>query len=388
MAEEKRDYYEVLGVSKTATKDEIKSAYRKLAKQYHPDLNHSPDAPKKFEEIQEAYDVLYDDNKRKQYDQFGMAAFQQGGSTGGAGNPFNGGGFSGQGFGDVDLNDIFQSFFGGGGARQSRRADSGEPEKGDDTLYRVKIDFMDAINGRQVTIPLTYDEPCSNCHGTGADSPNDVDTCPQCGGSGYVRTRQQTIFGVMESEGPCPRCHGSGKIVSHKCHVCGGSGYTRVHKDILVNIPAGINNGQQVRVTGKGGRGSNGGPNGDLYIEVQIQPHNLFRRDGNDIHVDVPLSFVDCALGASVDVPTVYGEVTVDVPSGTQPDQILKLRGKGVKDLRSGKPGDEFIHVKVTTPTNLSQSEKDLLSEFQRQENEKKASQGSKWWKNPFKHDA
>jgi molecular chaperone DnaJ len=389
MAEEKRDYYEVLGVSKTATKDEIKSAYRKLAKQYHPDLNHSPDAPKKFEEIQEAYDVLYDDNKRKQYDQFGMAAFQQGASTGGAGNPFNGGGFAGQGFGDVDLNDIFQSFFGGGATRQSRRGDSGEPQKGDDTLYRVKIDFMDAINGRQVTIPLTYDEPCSNCHGTGADSPSDVDTCPQCGGTGYVRTRQQTIFGVMESEGPCPRCHGSGKIVSRKCHVCGGSGYSRVHKDIVVNIPAGINNGQQVRVTGKGGRGENGGPNGDLYIEVQIQAHSLFRRDGNDIHVDVPLSFVDCALGASIDVPTVYGDVTVDVPSGTQPEQILKLRGKGVKDLRSGKPGDEFLHIKVTTPTNLSQSEKDLLSEFQRQENVKKTSNnGSKWWKNPFKHEA
>ncbi|MCI2055203.1 MAG: molecular chaperone DnaJ [Bacilli bacterium] len=383
MAETKRDYYEVLGVAKTATKDEIKSAYRKLAKQYHPDLNKSPDAPKKFEEIQEAYDVLYDDAKRRQYDQFGMAAFQQGSSTGGAGNPFSGGGFSSEGFGDVDLNDIFQSFFGGGGAgRSRRRGDDGSPSKGDDTLYRIKIDFMDAINGRKITIPLTYDEPCENCHGTGADSPSDIDTCPDCGGSGYVRTRQQTIFGMMESEGPCPRCHGSGKIVTKKCHLCGGSGYSRVHRDISVNIPAGINNGQQVRVQGKGGRGANGGPNGDLYIEVQVQNHNVFKRDGNDIHIDVPLSFVDCALGSSIDVPTVYGEVTVDVPSGTQPDQILKLRGKGVKDLRGGKPGDEYIHVKVTTPTNLSQSEKDLLKEFQKQEAAKK---DNKWWKNHFK---
>ena len=380
MAETKRDYYEVLGVSKTATKDEIKSAYRKLAKQYHPDLNKSPDAPKKFEEIQEAYDVLYDDNKRKQYDQFGMAAFEQGASTGGAGNPFAGGDFSGQGFGDVDLNDIFQSFFGGGGGQRRARND-GSPRKGEDTLFRVKIDFMDAVNGRHVTIPLTYDEPCSNCHGTGADSPNDVDVCPDCGGSGYVRQRQQTIFGVMESTGPCPRCHGSGKIVRNRCHVCGGSGYNRVHKDLDVNIPAGIASGQQIRVSGKGQRGTNGGPNGDLYVEVQVQPHETFKREGNDIHIDVPLSFVDCALGVTIDVPTVYGDVSVEIPEGTQPEGILKLRGKGVKDLRSGRPGDEFLHIKVKTPTNLTKSEKDLLDEFRKQEDAK----GAKWWHNPFK---
>ena len=377
MAETKRDFYEVLGVSKTATKDEIKSAYRKLAKQYHPDLNKSPDAPKKFEEIQEAYDVLYDDNKRKQYDQFGMAAFEQGASTGGAGNPFAGGDFSGQGFGDVDLNDIFQSFFGGGGGQRRARND-GSPRKGEDTLFRVKIDFMDAVNGRHVTIPLTYDEPCSNCHGTGADSPNDVDVCPDCGGSGYVRQRQQTIFGVMESTGPCPRCHGSGKIVRNRCHVCGGSGYNRVHKDLDVNIPAGIASGQQIRVSGKGQRGTNGGPNGDLYVEVQVQPHETFKREGNDIHIDVPLSFVDCALGVTIDVPTVYGDVSVEIPEGTQPEGILKLRGKGVKDLRSGRPGDEFLHIKVKTPTNLTKSEKDLLDEFRKQED-------AKWWHNPFK---
>lgn len=380
MAEEKRDYYEVLGVSKTATKDEIKSAYRKLAKQYHPDLNHSPDAPKKFEEIQEAYDILYDDAKRKQYDQFGFAAFQQGNSTGGSGNPFNNG-FSSEGFGDVDLNDIFSSFFGGGGTRRSSRND-GSPHKGQDALYRVKLDFMDAINGRQVTIPITFDEPCENCHGTGAEHPSDIQTCPTCGGSGYVRTRQQTLFGVMESEGPCPRCHGSGKIVTSHCHVCDGSGYTRVHKDITVNIPAGINSGQQVRVSGKGGRGVNGGPNGDLYVEIQVQPHDIFKRDGNDIHVDLPLTFVDCALGCTADVETVYGTVSVDIPSGTQPEQILKLRGKGIKDLRTQKPGDQFLHIKIQTPTDLTDSEKDLLREFQKQEAAKKDS----WWNKHFKH--
>jgi molecular chaperone DnaJ len=378
MAEQKRDYYEVLGVSKTASKDEIKSAYRKLAKQYHPDLNKSPDAPKKFEEIQEAYDVLYDDNKRKMYDQYGMAAFEQGSSTGGAGNPFANGGFQGQGFGDVDLNDIFQSFFGGGGGARRARS-NGEPTKGDDTLYRVKIDFMDAINGRHVTIPVTYDEPCANCHGTGAESPNDIDTCPSCGGAGYVRQRQQTIFGVMETEGVCPRCHGTGKVVRKACHVCGGSGYTRVHKDLDVNIPAGINDGQQIRVAGKGQRGVNGGPNGDLYVEVSVQASDLFKRDGNDIHIEVPLSFVDCALGTSLDVPTVYGTVTINVPAGTQPEQVLRLRDRGVRDLRSGRPGSEYVHIQVKTPTNLTESQKTLLREFQGQDNAKKQSPFQKW---------
>jgi molecular chaperone DnaJ len=369
---EKRDYYEVLGVSKTASKDEIKSAYRKLAKQYHPDLNHSPDAPKKFEEIQEAYDVLYDDNKRKQYDQFGMAAFEQGASTGGQGNPFAGGGFQGQGFGDVDLSDIFASFFGGGRAQRSAGGEGAGPQKGQDTLYRVRIDFLDAIKGRHITIPLTYDEPCPSCHGTGAATPDDYDTCPDCGGVGYVRTRQQTIFGVMESEGPCPRCHGSGKIIRRKCQACGGSGYNRVHKDLDVNIPAGIASGQQIRVQGKGQRGLNGGPNGDLYVEVQVKPSEVFTRKGNDIHVNITVSFIDCALGTNVDVPTVYGTVSMEIPAGTQPDQILKLRDRGVKDLRSGRPGNEFVHLKVTTPTNLTDSEKNLLKEFQAQEKAKR----------------
>jgi molecular chaperone DnaJ len=376
MAEEKRDYYEVLGVAKTATKDEIKVAYRKLAKEYHPDLNHSPDAPKKFEEIQEAYDVLYDDNKRKQYDQFGMAAFQQGGSTGAQGNPYQNNGFSSQGFGDVDLNDIFSSFFGGG----TRRSSSG-PAKGNDTLYRVRLDFMDAVNGRHITIPITFDEPCPNCGGSGAETPDDIATCPYCGGSGYVATRQQTIFGVMESEGPCPHCHGTGRIIKKHCHVCGGSGYNRVHKDLDVNIPSGINNGQQIRVKGKGERGSSGGENGDLYVEVQVNPDKRFRRDGNDIHTDLNLSFVQCALGASVDSDTVYGPVSVEIPSGTQPEQVLKLRGRGIKDLRSGRPGDQYVHVHVTTPTELTATEKELLTQFQKEEDSK----GGKWWHNPFK---
>ncbi len=369
MAESKRDYYEVLGVSKTASKDEIKSAYRKLAKQYHPDINHSPDAPQKFQEVQEAYDVLGDEGKRAQYDRFGQAAFEQGSSTGGAGNPF-GGGFSSQGFGDVDLGDIFNSFFGGGARRGGGAANAG-PSKGQDSLTRVRISFMDAINGTKITVPITYDEPCAHCHGTGAESESDYETCPRCGGSGVQTVRQRTIFGDMQSQTTCSYCGGKGKIVKKKCHACDGKGYSRVHKDLLVNIPAGISSGQQIRVSGKGGKGANGGPNGDLYVEVLVSDHSEFKREGNDIHLDVPLSFVDCALGTQIDVPTVYGEVTVTIPEGTQPDQILKLKGRGVQDLRTKKPGDEYLHVKVKTPTKLSKNQKDLLKEFQAQENKK-----------------
>lgn len=375
----KRDYYEVLGVSKTATKDEIKSAYRKLAKQYHPDLNKSPDAPKKFEEVQEAYDVLYDDQKRAQYDQYGHAAFEQGAGMGGAGGAGPFGGFQSQGFGDVDLGDLFGSFF-GGGARSSRARQNG-PAKGEDSFVRVNISFMDAVNGTHVTIPLTYDEPCEHCHGTGAETPNDFVTCPDCGGKGYTIRTQRTIFGPMQAQATCERCGGSGKIVQNKCSSCGGSGYNRVHKDLDVNIPAGINEGQQVRVRGKGERGTLGGENGDLYVEIHIKPDKLFRREGNDVHIDLPLSFVSCALGETVDVQTVYGEVSVEIPEGTQPDQVLKLRGKGIKDLRTGKPGDQYLHVKVQTPTNLTQTQKDLLRQFQGEEGAKKG----KWWRGAFK---
>ena len=376
----KRDYYEVLGVAKGASKDDIKSAYRKLAKKYHPDINHDADAPEKFKEVQEAYDILYDDQKRKMYDQFGHAAFEQGGSTGGAGNPF-GGGFSSQGFGDIDLNDIFSSFFGGGGARQ-RQAAAG-PRKGDDNLTRIRISFMDAVNGTKVSIPVTYDEPCPHCGGSGAENRSDIETCPHCGGSGVITSPQRTIFGVMETQSTCPHCGGKGKVVRHKCHACDGVGYKRVKKDIIVNVPAGINNGQQIRVSGKGGRGYNGGPNGDLYVEVLVAPHSDFRRDGNDIHLEVPLSFIDCALGCQIEVPTVYGTVLVKVAEGTQPDQVLKIKERGIKDLRSGKPGDEYLHIKVKTPVKLTKTQKQLLAEFQAQSDQKESFFAK--WKERFK---
>ena len=376
----KRDFYEVLGVNKSASKDEIKSAYRKLAKQYHPDLNKSPDAPEKFKEVQEAYDVLYDDQKRAAYDRFGHAAFEQGGSTGGAGNPFGGAGFGSQGFGDVDLGDLFSSFFGGGRRPQRNTG----PTKGPDSIMRIRIGFMDAINGTTVSLTVNYDEPCSHCHGSGAESPSDITNCPHCGGRGVIIQQQRhPLFGVIQNEATCPHCGGRGKIVRVKCRSCNGAGYNRVKKDIPVNIPPGISTGQQIIISGKGERGYNGGPNGDLYVEVVVAKHETFVRQGNDIHIEVPLSFVDCALGTTIDVPTVYGEASLKVPEGTQPDTVLRIRERGVKDVRSGKAGDELVHIKVKTPTKLTKSQKDLLQAFQAQVG-KKESIFSKWKKDKF----
>lgn len=357
----KRDFYDVLGLSKNASKDDIKSAYRKLAKQFHPDINKAADAETKFKEVQEAYDILYDDQKRQAYDQFGHAAFDQ--QAGG--NPFQGGGFSG--FQDVDLGDIFGSFFGGGQRRQ--RQPQG-PSRGADTQMRLRIDFMDAINGKKLTIPIQYDESCLTCAGSGARSSSDFETCKQCSGTGRQRVRQRTILGMMETEAVCDQCQGRGKKIKVVCPTCSGKGYSHVKTDIEVNIPAGINAGQQIRISGKGERGELGGQNGDLYLEIAINKHPHFNREGNDIHLEIPISFVDATLGVTIDIPTVYGEVAMTIPAGTQPDKVLKIKGKGVKDLRGHTPGDQYIHLKIETPTNLSKKQKDLLDQFRNEDNQ------------------
>jgi len=359
----KRDFYDVLGISKSASKDDIKAAYRKLAKQYHPDLNKAPDAEKKFKEVQEAYDILFDEQKRAAYDQFGHAAFDQ---QGGGGNPFQGGGFGGfSGFQDVDLGDVFGSFF-GGGQRRSRQPSG--PQRGADTQMRLRIDFMDAINGKKLTIPIQYDESCLTCAGSGARSSSDLETCRQCNGSGRQRVRQRTILGMMETEAVCDNCQGRGKKIKATCATCQGKGYNRTKTDIEVNIPAGINTGQQIRISGKGERGDLGGPNGDLYLEISINKHPHFNREGNDIHLEIPISFVDATLGVTLDIPTVYGDVSLMIPAGTQPDKVLKVKGKGVKDLRGQAAGDQYIHLKIETPTNLSKKQKDLLESFRSDE--------------------
>ena len=359
---DKRDYYEVLGVSKSASKDDIKSAYRKLAKKYHPD-NKETGNEAKFKEIQEAYDVLYDDQKRSAYDQFGHAAFEQAGGNPGA-NPFQGSGFSGFG----DLGDIFNSFFGGG---RRRDANPGAPKRGVDVLKRIRIDFMDAINGVELEVPTEVDERCPTCGGSGAKTPNDIVTCSQCKGAGYVTYRRQSLFGPMTSQETCSQCGGTGKTIKDKCKDCGGKGYIHKKKTIKVKVPAGINEGQQIISRGNGERGKNGGENGDLYFEIVIKEHPYFKRDGNDIHLEIPLDFADACLGTKVDVPTVYGEMTLTIPAGSQPNQILRMKGCGVKDLRSGKPGDQYIKLNIKVPTSLSKSQKEHLEQFRDETNKK-----------------
>ena len=357
----KRDYYEVLGVSKTASKDEIKSAYRKLAKKYHPDNKETGDEAK-FKEVQEAYDVLFDDQKRSAYDRFGHAAFEQGGPNAGQGGF---GGFGDAGF-DFDLGDIFGSFFGGGFGGQQRSSSNFGPQKGNDVLMRLKVDFMDVVNGKDQDVSFDYDEDCPHCHGSGADSPNDVKTCNTCGGRGYVNRRKQVIFGYANVQETCPECRGKGKNISKKCSECGGVGYKHIKKTIKIHIPAGINNGQQIRAQGMGGVGVNGGPHGDLYIEINVKPHPYFNRDGNDIHLDIPIDFVDAILGSKIEVPTVYGSELISIPAGTQVGTVLKLKGKGIQDLRTKKPGDQYIHLQIKIPTSLNRKQKEALEDYKK----------------------
>ena len=353
----KRDYYEVLGVSKTASKDEIKSAYRKLAKKYHPDNKETGDEAK-FKEVQEAYDILYDDQKRDAYNQFGHAAFEQTGGGPAGGNPF-GGGF---GFGeDINLGDIFSSFFGGGSSRRARRTG---PQRGEDVLMKFRVNFMDAVNGKDEEVSFDFEEDCPHCHGTGADSPDDVKTCQKCGGKGSVIRQQRGIFGMMSTEVVCPDCGGTGRTISKKCSVCNGSGHKRVKKTVKIHIPVGINNGQQIRLQGMGGAGTNGGEHGDLYIEISIKPHPFFQRERNDIHLEVPIDFVDAILGTKIEVPTVNGNVLLTIPEGTQPGQTLRMRGQGIKDLRTGKPGDQYVHLDIKSPTSLNRKQREVLQQY------------------------
>ena len=355
----KRDYYEVLGVSRTASKDEIKSAYRKLAKKYHPDNKETGDEAK-FKEVQEAYDILFDDQKRDAYNQFGHAAFEQTGGGPGGGNPFSGG-FSGFGE-DINLGDIFSSFFGGGSAR--RNASRTGPQRGDDILMKHRVDFMDTVNGKDEEVSFDYDEDCPHCHGSGAESPSDIKTCSRCSGKGTIIRQQRGIFGMMNAETICPDCNGAGRTILKKCSVCGGSGHKRTKKTMKIHIPVGIQDGQQIRLQGMGAAGTNGGEHGDLYIEISVKPHPYFQRERNDIHLTIPIDFVDAILGAKIEVPTVNGNVYLTIPEGTQPGQTLRMRGQGIKDLRTGKPGDQYVHLDIKSPTSLNRKQKEALKAY------------------------
>ncbi len=355
MAEQKRDYYEVLGVDKSATEEEIKKAYRQLAKKYHPDVNPSEEAAAKFKEASEAYAVLSDASKRQQYDQFGHAAFDGTGGYGGGGFDFNGADFSDM-FGD-----IFGDIFGGGRARQN----SNGPMKGASIRTSVRISFMESVFGATKTLTLNLKDPCPTCGGTGAKPGTSPKMCPKCGGKGQVVYTQQSFFGTVRNVQTCPGCSGSGKIIEEKCSTCGGSGYTSSRKQIEVTIPAGIRSGMSVRISEKGEPGINGGPRGDLMVEVLVEEDPNYYRQDNDLYTNVTISYAVAALGGSVVIDTVDGKVLYDVKEGTQTGTRVRLKGKGVPSLQNKNiRGDQYVTLTVETPVKLSKEARELLEKF------------------------
>ncbi len=356
---EKRDYYEVLGVAKSASADEIKKAYRKLAKQYHPDLNpDNPEAEAKFKEAGEAYEVLSDPDKKQRYDQFGHAGVDPSFGAGG------GGGFGGFG-GGFDFGDIFEGFFGGGFGGGGRGGRRNAPKPGSDLETGVSITFEEAAFGCEKEIHLYRTEFCPECEGSGAKSGSEVTTCSACGGSGQVRTTQRTILGNMQTVTTCPTCGGKGKIVKDPCDVCKGKGKVRKSRTIKVNIPAGIDHGQSISLSGQGNVGDLGAPVGNLFVTVSVQPHEIFKRNNYDVMSEVPITFVQAALGAELEVPTLDGKVKYTIPEGTQTGTVFRLKGKGIPMLRRSGRGDQYVKVMVEVPAHLSQKQKDLLREFE-----------------------
>ncbi len=363
MAESKRDYYEVLGVSKDADDAAIKKAYRALAKKYHPDMNPGDaEAEKKFKEASEAYAVLSDAEKRRQYDQFGHAAFEGGaGGAGGAGG-FGGFDFNGADFGDI-FGDIFGDLFGGGG-RRGGRANNG-PMKGANIRKSIRITFEEAVFGCKKELEVILKDPCTTCGGTGAKPGTSPETCPKCGGKGQVVYTSQSFFGTVQNVQTCPNCGGSGKVIKEKCTSCSGTGYTSSKKKIEVTIPAGIDNGQSVRIREKGEPGTNGGPRGDLLVEVNVSRHPIFQRQDMHIFSTVPISFAQAALGGDVKIQTVDGAVIYNVKPGTKTDTKVRLKGKGVPSLRnSAVRGDHYVTLVIQTPEKLSAEAKEALRRF------------------------
>lgn len=365
----KRDYYEVLGLQKGASAEEIKRAYRQLAKKYHPDVNKEPGAEEKFKEINEAYDTLSDEQKKARYDQFGHEDPTQGFGGGG----FSG--FSGGGFGGFD--DILNSFFGGG---SRRGGDSNSPRQGADVEKQMNITFEEAVYGCKKRVRLSVEDECIQCNGTGAFSKEFIKTCPKCNGQGRVYMRQQTIFGTSTVQTSCPDCKGTGRVITKKCEACGGKGRVRKTKDVEVTIPAGIQTGMTLRMEGYGESGVNGGPSGDLYISFVCGEHKNFVRDGQDIILEIPISFTQAALGDNIEVPTIDGNVSLKIPAGTQSGTKFRLRGKGTKNPKGGiSRGDQIVITRVETPTNLSNEEKKLLEQLGKVEKDEKKSPWEKF---------
>ena len=365
MPEQKRDYYEVLGVSKGATDEEIKKAYRKKAKQYHPDLNPGDKtAEAKFKEANEAYEVLSDKDKRARYDQFGHAGVDP---NFGAGGPWDGfGGFGGFDMGDIDLGDLFGSFFGGfgGGGFGSSAGRRNGPQKGESLRASLTITFEEAAFGCEKELTVERMEQCATCKGSGCAPGTTPEVCPECHGSGVVQPRRQTPMGVFASSNPCRKCGGTGRIIHQPCPDCHGGGFTRKRKTIKVSIPAGIDNGQAVSLRGQGGAGKNGGPAGDLLISVTVRPHEFFKRDGTSVYLEHPVTFLQATLGAELEIPTIDGKVKWSLPAGTQPGTTFRLRGKGIPSVNGRGRGDQYVTVNVQVPTGLTHEQKEALRAY------------------------
>ncbi|MBC8080204.1 MAG: molecular chaperone DnaJ [Gorillibacterium sp.] len=351
----KRDFYEVLGVRKDASADEIKKAYRKMARQYHPDVNKAADAESKFKEVNEANEVLSDDQKRAAYDRYGHVDPSQGMGGAGAGD------FGG--FGD-----IFDMFFNGGGGGQRRNPNA--PQRGNDLQYTMNIEFKEAVFGKETDITIPRTETCSTCHGSGAKHGTKAETCTVCKGSGQQEVIQNTAFGRIVNRRVCQNCNGQGQIIKEKCTDCHGSGKVKTQRKIHVKIPAGVDDGAQLRVSGEGEAGSKGGPPGDLYIVLRVKAHDFFEREGDDIYCEVPLTFAQAALGDEIEIPTLTEKVKLKIPPGTQTDTQFRLKGKGVPRIRGYGQGDQHVKVVVVTPTTLSDDQKELLRQFASQNGE------------------
>lgn len=355
MAENKRDYYEVLGLQKGASDDEIKKAFRKMAMKFHPDKNPGDKkAEEQFKQVNEAYSVLSDPDKKGKYDRFGHAGVDPNAGFGGAGGGF--GGFGAGGF--EDIFDMFGGMFGGGGGARRRR---NGPMKGNDLQKAMTITFEEAAFGTKKEIQLSKYVECKTCKGSGAKPGTSKKSCSQCGGSGEVHTMQKTPFGTFQSSSPCPDCNGTGQINEQPCHDCGGTGKVRKTVTISVDIPAGVDNDSVISIKGQGEPGSNGGPNGDLYVVLSVKEHKLFERKGQDLWLEIPIAFDQAALGDEITVPTLEGKVSYKIPAGTQPNTVFRLKNKGIKSVRSSRKGDLYVRVGLEVPTKLSGKQKKAI---------------------------
>lgn len=354
MADQKRDYYEVLGVSKSATDDELKKAYRKMAKQYHPDLNPGDTvAEAKFKEVNEAYDVLSDSDKRRKYDQFGHAAVDGSGGPGGGYGTYT----------NVDFNDIFESFFGGFGGGSSRRRNG--PSAGANLKYGMSLEFMEAAFGLEKDITIDKEDLCTTCKGSGAQPGTVPETCPNCRGAGRIQQQSPSLFGMTMVTKDCPSCAGRGTVIRTPCTACNGKGRKRIRKSIHIKVPAGVDTGDMITISGEGEPGRNGGPYGNLYVEFRVKKHDVFVRNGKNTACEVPLTFAQATLGAEIDVPTIDGPVKYSVKEGTQNADTAVIRGKGIPDKNSSSiRGDHTLKFVVEVPTRLSEEQKKLLRQF------------------------